>query len=261
MTCSRLLLALLLVVVLWPAGALAKAKPLPDPSAPGFAKEVMRRIDDLYRGESSHGVMEMRVKTRHWKRTMKMEHWSLGTHYSLVRILKPRKERGTSTLKAKNNLFIYLNKTGRTIKISSGMMGGSWMGSHFTNDDLVRNSRLDRDYTIKLRGKGKQGGQEVYNFMLKARRNAATPWDKLEVTVRVKDLLPVRQVFYDEEGKKMRLLSFSDFRSVGGRTRPGKMTMKPLDKPGELTEMLFSKVDFGVKLKTSFFSLQKLKAL
>ena len=105
------------------------------------------------------------------------------------------------------------------------------------------------------------GAGEVYNFVLKARRNAATPWDKLEVTVRVKDLLPVRQVFYDEEGKKMRVLSFSDFRSVGGRTRPGKMTMKPLDKPGELTEMLFSKVDFDVKLTKGFFSLQKLKAL
>jgi hypothetical protein len=259
---ARATLYLAALVLLMGGGpALAKTKTktkLPDPGAPSFAVEVMRRVDDLYRGESSHGVMSMRVVTKHWKRTMKMESWSMGKDYSLVRILRPRKERGTATLKARNNLFIYLNKTGRTIKISSGMMGGSWMGSHFTNDDLVRNSRLSRDYTIKhLKG----GSKAQHRFVLRARRDAPTVWEKLEVTVRSQDLLPVKQVFYDEAGKKVRVMTFSDFRQLGGRTRPTKMTMKPLDKPGELTEVTFEKVDFGVKLSKGFFSLQKLRSM
>ena len=108
------------------------------PGTPEFARALLQKVDDMYRGEQSHGVMEMEVKTRHWTRSMSLESWSKGKEYSLVRILEPKKDRGTATLKDRHDLFTYLNNTGRTVKISGAMMGGSWMGSHFTNDDLVR---------------------------------------------------------------------------------------------------------------------------
>ena len=126
----------------------ASAAP-PDPDSPEFGTWVMRKLDDQYRRDKSHGVMRLDIKTKHWSRSLTAEAWSLGTDYSLVRILKPRKERGTATLKARTNLFIYLNKTGRTVKITSGMMGGSWMGSHMTNDDLIRHSRMAQSFVMK----------------------------------------------------------------------------------------------------------------
>ncbi|MBI4703378.1 MAG: outer membrane lipoprotein-sorting protein [Deltaproteobacteria bacterium] len=129
---ARLLAALAL---LCPLGAPARAG-APDPGSPEFPAYVMRKIDDQYRGERSHGIMKMELKTRDWERTMTAEAWSLGRDYSLVRILEPLKEKGTATLKARSDLFTFLNKTGRTIKITSGMMGGSWMGCHFTNDSI-----------------------------------------------------------------------------------------------------------------------------
>jgi outer membrane lipoprotein-sorting protein len=239
------------------APAIARSKRAPDPSSPDFPAYVMERIDDLYRGASSHGVMEMRVKTRHWSRSMTMESWSKGKDYSLMRILRPRKERGTATLKAKNDLFIYLNKTGRTIKITSGMMGGSWMGSHFTNDDLVKHSRMSRDYTIKLTSKD----DKVYRFTLQAKPDAPVVWDKLKVTVRRADLQPLRQEYYDEDGRKGRVMTFSEHKKIGGRVVPQKMTMKPTDKPGELTELTLKRIDFDVELSREFFSLQRLKSL
>ncbi len=233
----------------------------PAPDSPEFPVYVMNRIDDQYRGAQSHGIMEMEVKTSHWTRSMAMESWSLGQDYSLVRILKPKKEKGTATLKADDDLFTYLAKTGRTIKISSGMMGGSWMGSHFTNDDLIRHSRLSDDFQIKLTFNGKEGETAVYRFTLVPKPDAAIVWGKIVVTVRQSDLEPVRQVFYDEDQKKVRMLSFSDYQTVDGQVMPMKMVMKPLDGSGEYTQVVWKKIDFKVKLNKSFFSIRKLKSL
>jgi len=240
-----------------PAAAEDKA---PAPDDPRFPAYVLDKIDDMYRGRKSHGIMDMNVKTKHWTRTMSMETWSLGKDHSLVRILKPRKEKGTATLKSKKDLFIYLNKTSRTIKITSGMLGGSWMGSHFTNDDLMRESRMARDFDIKLSFKGAEGGVPVYRFTCKAKADAVVVWDKIVTTVRQSDLLALRQEFYDEGGKKMRLLEFSDHAKMSGRLLPLKMKMTPLDKHGEYTAVVVKKMDFNTDLNKSFFSLQKLRS-
>jgi hypothetical protein len=233
----------------------------PATDSPEFPWYVMNKIDDIYRGEKSQSVMAMEVKTRHWTRSMEMEAWSLGKDYSLVRILKPRKEKGSATLKAKKDLFTYLNKTGRTIKITSGMMGASWMGSHFTNDDLVKDSRLSDDYTIALSFRGEESGEKVYRFTLTPKPNSPVVWGKVTVTVRQSDLQPLSQTFYDEDGKKMRRLDFSDYKKVSGRFIPTRMSMTPFDKPDEYTEIRYKKIDFGVKLNKDFFSIQKLKSL
>jgi outer membrane lipoprotein-sorting protein len=261
-TMKKVLAAAALCAVIALCGlAVGQEAPRPSSDSADFPIYVMNKIDDQYRGEKSQGVMAMRVKTKHWTRTMELESWSLGKDYSLVRIIKPKKEKGTATLKAKNVLYTYLSKTGRTIKISSGMMGGSWMGSHFTNDDLVKSSRMADDYDIKMSFEGEKGGTEVCSFTLTARYDAPVVWGKIEVTVRSNDLQPVSQTFYDEDGKAVRELSFSDYKDVGGRIIPTKMMMKPLDGSGEYTEVITKNIDFQVKLPKSFFSLQKLKSL
>lgn len=135
-----LALALAVALVLVVPATIAADGGEPPHDSDEFPVYVMNKIDDQYRGGMSHGTMTMKVKTKHWTREMTLESWTLGKSYSLMRILKPKKEKGSATLKAKNDLFTYLSKTGRTIKITSGMMGGSWMGSHFTNDDLVRHT-------------------------------------------------------------------------------------------------------------------------
>lgn len=233
----------------------------PSPDSPDFARWVMEYQDDLYRGEQSHGIMEMKVKTQHWTRTLAMEMWSKGKDYSLIRILAPKKERGTATLKSKDNLFTYLGKTGRTIKITGAMMGGAWMGSHLTNDDLVKSSRFSEDFTIERTWQGRWEGADIYTFTLTPKPDAAVVWGKIEVNVRQDDLQPTYQTFYDEDGAKVREMRFSDYRTVGGKLMPTTITIKPLDGSGEFTQMSWKKVTFDVDLDTSFFSLQKLKSM
>jgi hypothetical protein len=241
----------------WPASA----APRPSPDSPGFAAWVMDQIDDMHRGESSHAVLSMTVQTEHWTRTLTMEAWSRGEDYSLVRILEPKKERGTATLKAKDDLFTYLAKTGRTIKITGAMLGGSWMGSHFTNNDLVKSSRLADDYDIALTGQGTLGGVPQYVFTLTAKPDAPVVWGKVEVTVRQADLLPTRQVFYDEDGTAVRALEFGGYKQLGTRTVAGWLVMRPLDGSGEHTRITYDSLEFDVDVPASMFTVQHLKAL
>jgi len=223
------------------------------------ARDIIDRVDRLLRGESSHGVATMEVVTEHWERSITMEIWSLGTQYSLVRVTSPAKEAGTATLKADDDIWNYLPKVDRTIKIPASMMMGSWMGSHFTNDDLVKESRLVEDYDIETDFEGNRDGTAVWEFRLTPKPNAPVVWGHIEYRVRKADLMPVWARYYDEEGKLVRTLDFSDFRDMGGRTVPAVMNMHPEDKPGEHTTIRYQELEFGVHLDASFFSLQTLR--
>jgi outer membrane lipoprotein-sorting protein len=255
------LLSLAALALATPALAFAPPEGAPPKDSPEFPRWVMEYQDDLHRGDQSHSIMEMTVQTKHWTRKMAMESWSKGKDYSLVRILAPKKERGTATLKADDDLFTYLGKTGRTIKITGAMMGGAWMGSHLTNDDLVKSSRFSEDYDIKLTYDGEAAGVPIYQFTLTPKPDAAVVWGQIKVNVRQADLQPINELFYDEDGKKVREMAFSNYETMGGRLMPTRFTVTPLDKPGEFTRIDFKKLDFDVSLDRNFFSLQKLKAM
>lgn len=243
------------------AAAPVAAPAIPQPGDPGFVRYLLDRIDDLHRGGSSHGLMQMKVQTAHWTRAMAMESWSMGEDYSLVRILEPKKERGTATLKAKGDLFTYLSKTGRTIKIAGAMMGGSWMGSHFTNDDLVRGNRLADSFDASVADGPVVDGQPTHLLTLVPRADAPVVWGKIEAVVRKSDLMPTSELFYDEDGKPARRLEFSEYTQAGGRSFPARMIMTPLDKPGEYTEVRFARIEFDIALDRNFFSLQQLQSI
>ena len=222
--------------------------------------EVIDRVDRLLRGDSSRGVISMEIVTGNWERNLSMEAWSLGTDYFLVRLRSPKKEAGVATLKAGNNIWNYLPKIDRTLKIPTSMMGGSWMGSHFTNDDLVKQSRLSADYRIELSFEGKDAeGVSVWDFTLTPNADAVVVWGRIEYRVRQDDLMPLRATFHDEEGVLARTMEFGDFRTLDGRFLPTTIRMHPADKPDEHTTIRYEDLDFDVQISESFFSLRNLK--
>ena len=140
------------------------------------AVEIVDRVDRMLRGDSSWGRLEMAVVTRRWERNVTLEIWSEGTEQALIKVLKPKKEEGTATLKVGSDMWNYLPKIDRTIRVPSSMMMASWMGSHFTNDDLVKESRLIRDYDIEIAYEGEREGVEVYEFLLTPHPEAPVVW-------------------------------------------------------------------------------------
>jgi len=242
---------------------LASAVPLraqaPACAAYSEPAEIVDCVDRIMRGESSRGISTMEVSTENWSRSMEMQVWSLGTDYALVRILSPRKDAGTATLKAGTEIWNYLPRVDRTIKIPASLMSASWMGSHFTNDDLVKESRLIEDYEITLAFEGNRDGVEVWEFDLVPRPEAPVVWGRIAYQVRKSDTMPVYARYYDEDGSLVRTMTFFEYRNLGGRLVPAAMRVVPEDKPGEFTEFRYSELEFDVDLDEDFFSLRRLR--
>jgi outer membrane lipoprotein-sorting protein len=201
----------------------------------------------------------MRVVTEHYSREMKMEGWSRGKDYSLIRILAPKKEKGTATLKAGKDIWNYLPKIRRVIKVPSSMMGGSWMGSHFTNDDLVKESRMADDYDHEVTFRGDREGVRVIDLTLMPKPLAAVVWGKVVVTVMEKDFMPVGVDYFDEDMIMTRTMAYSDPKQLGGRTLPVRMRIAPTDKTGEYTEILYHEIEFDLDLSEDIFTLRNLQ--
>ncbi len=218
--------------------------------------ELLNAADDIQRGESSHATVTMQVKTDRYERTMKMESWAKGTEQTLIRILEPAKDAGVATLKVDDNIWNYLPKVDRTMKVPAGMMGGSWMGSHFTNDDLVKESRMSEDFDGVITGRPEQGGAWVIELTPKP--NAPVVWGKVVVRINP-DKIPTKIEYFDEKGALVRTMLFEDIREMDGRKVPATMTLQPADKPDEFTRFTYVDIDFDTDIPDSTFSLQALK--
>lgn len=227
------------------------------------AEKILQEIDDMWRGNSSYAELTMNVKTAHYERSMRMKSWSKGKKDSLVRITDPKKERGAATLKSGENVYTYLPKTDRTIRITSGMMMGSWMGSHFTNDDLVKESRLSEDYTPDITFEGDRDGKRTLEFTLIPKPDAAVVWGKIVTTTFIhpetKEYIPVMEVFYDEDQNIARTMTFTNIKPLGGRMIPVNMKVVPQDKPDEYTEIVYEALELNIPVDEAMFSLSELR--
>jgi len=223
------------------------------------ATEILDRVDDLFRGAQSTAKMEMTVTTENWTRTLSMEAWSKGKDKALVRILSPKKERGTATLRSGKEIWNYLPKVKRTIKLPSSMMSGSWMGSHFTNDDLVKESRFAEDYTFQVTFRGKRGAEQLVEIDCRPKPSAAVVWGKVLVEVEASSYLPVRVRYYSEDMKLARTVTFGKNQKFGSRTLPSIMTAVPADKPKESTRIVYQSIDFDTAVPDGMFSLRELQ--
>jgi len=223
------------------------------------AANVVHKIDQLYRADSSHGTMEMEISTPDWQRTLAMEVWSRGLDKTFVRIEKPAKERGVATLRIGNEMWNYLPKTNKVIKIPPSMMMSSWMGSDFTNDDLVKEFTFLDDYTFEFVHPDDAVEGELYiNCVPKSDRPIV--WGNVLIAVRADTLLPVWQKYFDEGKQLMRTLSYGDVKELGGRTIPATMEMVPATKEGHRTIVRYLEITFNANLSEEVFSLRNLRA-
>lgn len=232
---------------------------IPLPALAIEVDELIHHLDRLWRGETSRATMSMTVKTRRYERSMTMEAWSRGNEYSLVVIREPIKDKGIATLKVKENIWNYLPKINRVTKVPSSMMSGSWMGSHFTNDDLVKESTFEDDFDSRVTFEGERDGKAIYELTSIPKVDAAVVWGKVVMLMEQKTLSPYRAFYYDEDGLLIRTLTFDQPQQIDKRTVPMRLTLQPEDKPEESTVIIYKDIVFEVPLEETFFSLQNLQ--
>jgi outer membrane lipoprotein-sorting protein len=231
------------------AGA-ARAPQPPDVDA------LLKRLDDLYRSRSSIARMEIVVTSPRTTRTMRMKAWTRGEEEVLVVIEAPPREAGTATLRVGKNLWNYLPRIARTIRVPPSMMLGSWMGTDFTNDDLVKESSLLRDFTARV--DHRSDSPPGWWLTLEVKPGVVGRWARIEVLL-TDDELPVEERHFDRKGRLARTMRFDEIRRLGGRQLPAHLVLTPADTEGRKTEMRYLGLQFDVPITDDTFSLSRLE--
>lgn len=225
------------------------------------ASEIIHRAENKLRGEKAYSELKMTIIRPTWTREITMKSWSLGDEYSLVVITAPARDKGTAFLKRNRELWNWQPSIDRTIKMPPSMMMQSWMGSDFTNDDLVRESSLSNDFTHELAGEEVVAGRACYKVILRPKPDAAVVWGKVIMWIDKKDYLELKVEFYDEEDFLVNTMYGKDIKLVGNRLLPSKLEVVPADKPGHKTIVEYLTLDFDPNINEQFFSLQNLKRI
>jgi len=225
------------------------------------AKEIIKKADDLVRGESSESEIVMTIVRPDWERSISMKTWALGTTYSLVLISKPVRDQGTTFLKRENEIWNWIPSIGRSIKLPPSMMMQSWMGSDFTNDDLVKESSFLEDYDHSILAEEILDNQKVWKIQLIPKPDAAVVWGKVITYITQSEFHQLKTEYFDEDDFLVNTMLASDVKTFDGRRIPSKMEMIPADKPGNKTQFEYISLKFNVKLKPSFFSTKNMKKI
>ena len=217
---------------------------------------ILARLDDLYRSRASIARAEIVVTSARSTRQLRVKTWSLGEDRALIVIEAPAREAGIATLKVGDNLWNYLPRIARTIRVPTSMMLGSWMGTDLTNDDLVRESSYRRDFASRIEGPSEAPPGLL--IVSEVKPGVVGRWARIEIVVSSEDL-PVQMRYFDRRGELARTLTFDDVREVGGRRVPTRMTLIPVEPPGQRTEMRYLDVQFDADVPESTFNLTELE--
>jgi len=224
------------------------------------AKEIVRKADEKFNGEkSSIVVMSMTIIRPEWKRTVEFKAWSSGRDNSLTLITAPAKDIGQTFLKRGSEMWSWNPSINRLIKLPPSMMSQGWMGSDYTNDDILKESSVVTDYSHEIIGEEKIGERLCYKIKMTAREDAAIVWGHQIRWIDKKDFLVLRAELYDEEGTLVRTEIGSDLKMFDGRLIPAKLELKPVEEPGNMTVVEIRDIKFNVPIDDSFFSQQNMK--
>jgi outer membrane lipoprotein-sorting protein len=222
-------------------------------------REILDRVERLLWGTTVQGDYEMTIATPRRQRTLSLRVWMDRPKRSFVRVLSPAKEAGIGSLRIGGEMWNYLPNVERIIKIPPSMMLQPWMGSDFTNDDLVKESSILDDYTHKVLGVSAVDGESAYQVEAIPKPEAPVVWGRVVYWVRKSDIIPLKQEFYSERGELVRVMTFSDVRKLGDRTLPTRWEMRPVAKPGNVTTVRLKDAVFNQPVDEAVFTQRNLQ--
>jgi outer membrane lipoprotein-sorting protein len=222
-------------------------------------REIVKRSDEILRGTSLQADMTFKIVRPKYTREMTAKVWTKGTDYSLILILSPLKDKGAAYLKRKKEVWSWLPVLERVMKLPPSMMSQSWMGTDFTNDDLVKESSTVDDYNHTLIGADEIDDRDCYKIEMKPKPQTAVIWDRVILWIDKKDYLQLKSEFYDEDGNLLNTLLGKDIKQMDDRFLPTRLEMIPADKPGHKTVIVYNSMLFNRPIKDNFFTSDNMK--
>lgn len=223
------------------------------------AIEIVKKADEKLRGTTS--IVELTIKTvrPNWTRSMNVKAWMKSSDYSMILIQSPAKDKGIAFLKRKKEVWNWMPSLERTIKLPPSMMSQSWMGTDFSNDDLVKESSIVNDYNHSIIGDTIVDNRTCYIIQMIPKPEAAVVWGKLVVIIDKKDFLELNTRFYDEEGKLINIMNAYDIKMMDNRLIPTRFEMIPMDKKNQKTEMIYRSIQYNRPIEDEFFTSERMR--
>lgn len=221
--------------------------------------DLIRRTEQQSLGNSFTGKLHMTIQRPDGNRDLEILSWTENRDKAVVKVLKPAKDRGVANLRLEYNLWQYLPNIERTIKIPPSLMLQNWMGSDFTNDDLVKSTRLTRDYTSEFEGYEQLDGKKVAKIICHPKPDAPVVWGKLELWIDPDKAVLLQQDFYTENGEKIKRLTATDVKTFGSHTIATTLKMETLKKQ-TTTTLQYRDVKYDQPMDAALFSQNYLKA-
>ena len=160
--------------------------------------------------------------------------------------ISPASEKGRSTLRLDENMWLYIPNVGKPLRITSLQ---SVVGGVFNNADILR-----LDYTSEYNVQKVEDNGNEYLLHLKARTKTVA-YDKLKMWVNKDNLLPTKIESLTKASMLIKTLHFKQVKDFGeGIVRPSVIeTDSPLYK-GYKSVMIFAKIKER-ELKDEVFTL------
>ena len=231
-------------------------------------REIIDRANKVMRGDSSHALLTMTIVTPDWTRALEIEGWNQGREKAFIVIHAPAKDKGNTTLRRGSEMWVWMPKVERTMKVPPTMMQSSWQGSDFTYEDIVKADSIVKDFTHTIVKREKAEDHERVEIRADPKPDAPTVWGKILFwsDVYEHEVVPVKEEDYNERGELVRTITLSEVQrwpaSVDSKELmrlPTRLECVPQRKPGQKTVMKYQKLEFGMKLEDSFFSLRRLQ--
>lgn len=221
--------------------------------------EIVRRADQKLRGTSSYAEITMSIVRPSWTREVTLKSWSMGNEFALIKITAPARDKGSATLKREKEIWSWQPSIDRVIKLPPSMMMQSWMGSDFTNDDLVQESSIVTDYEHRFVQTEVLEGRDCYVIELIPKPDAPVVWGRILIWISQEEYLQLKTAFYDEDDYLVNTMYGREVKQLGGKLLPSVLEMVPEDEPGNKTIITYQRFEFDLDLATSFFSIQNMK--
>lgn len=226
------------------------------------ATEVIRKADDKFKGElSGYSVMTMTIVRPTWQRTVEFKSWSKENDYALTLITAPAREKGQTFLKLKNEMWSWNPAINRLIKLPPSMMSQGWMGSDYTNDDILRESSVVDDYIHTIESEEEIDSRLCFKIKLLAREDADVLWGYQIWWVDKKEFIVLKAELYDEDGYLARSERGTELKILDERLLPTIIELIPADSEGNKTILKIIEMKFNISLNESFFSQQNMKVV
>ena len=225
------------------------------------AEQIIRKADEKVRGKTNQSVLEMEIVRPSWKRNISMKSWANGLDYSMTYITAPARDKGQVFMKRETEMWNWMPTIGRMIKIPASMMSQGWMGSDYTNDDILKESSIVVDYNHSIFAEERLEGFDCYKIEMLPKEEAAVIWSKVYKWITKNDFIQIKSEYYDEEDELVKSDFGYDFKVMDGRLIPSRIEIVPAGEEGKKTILYIKEIKFDIELDKSFFSQQNMKRI